>query len=177
MADWLRRAALHSRAALGRAAAAPSLRAEGRGGELLMALGALTTIANRAPANLALALVILDNESYVETGAQATAIAGPPRPWHSEGNRKNDLWEHSKALPIRRGGKPLVQADERERARELLLDQQGRAQLSRIGGPQRVSGQQRVRPRANGEHVGHFVPSTGEHLESVERLATLPPRQ
>ena len=175
MAGGFRRVAPHSRAAFGRAAAALSLGAERRGGELLMSLGALTTIATRSPANLA--LVILDNESYVETGAQATATAGPPRPWHSEGNRINDLWEHSKALPIRRGGKPLVQADERERTRELLLDQQGRAQLSRIGGPQRVSGQQRVRPRANGEHVGHFVPSIGEHLESVERLATLPPRQ
>ena len=44
-------------------------------GEMLMSLGVLTTIASRAPANLA--LVILDNESYVETGAQATATAGP----------------------------------------------------------------------------------------------------
>ena len=43
-------------------------------GELLMSLGALATIANRAPPNLA--LVILDNESYVETGAQPTATAG-----------------------------------------------------------------------------------------------------
>ena len=44
-------------------------------GELLMSLGVLATIANRAPANLA--LVILDNESYLETGAQPTATAGP----------------------------------------------------------------------------------------------------
>ena len=43
-------------------------------GELLMSLGVLATIANRAPENLA--LVILDNESYVETGAQPTATAG-----------------------------------------------------------------------------------------------------
>lgn len=44
-------------------------------GEMLMGLGALATIANRAPANLAIA--VLDNESYVETGSQPTATAGP----------------------------------------------------------------------------------------------------
>ena len=43
-------------------------------GELLMSLGVLATIANRAPPNLA--LVVLDNGSYVETGAQPTATAG-----------------------------------------------------------------------------------------------------
>ena len=43
-------------------------------GELLMSLGALATIAERAPRNLA--VVVLDNESYVETGAQPTATAG-----------------------------------------------------------------------------------------------------
>ena len=44
-------------------------------GELLMGLGALATIANQAPSNLA--LVALDNESYVETGSQPSATAGP----------------------------------------------------------------------------------------------------
>ena len=43
-------------------------------GELLMGLGALATIANRAPANLA--VLVLDNGAYVETGGQATATAG-----------------------------------------------------------------------------------------------------
>lgn len=43
-------------------------------GELLMALGVLATIANRAPANLA--IVVLDNETYAETGGQETATAG-----------------------------------------------------------------------------------------------------
>lgn len=43
-------------------------------GELLMSMGALATIANQAPANLA--MVVLDNQSYVETGNQATATAG-----------------------------------------------------------------------------------------------------
>ena len=43
-------------------------------GELLMGLGALATIASQAPANLA--IVVLDNEAYVETGSQATATAG-----------------------------------------------------------------------------------------------------
>ena len=44
-------------------------------GELLMSLGVLATIANQAPANLA--VVALDNESYVETGSQPSATAGP----------------------------------------------------------------------------------------------------
>jgi thiamine pyrophosphate-dependent acetolactate synthase large subunit-like protein len=43
-------------------------------GELLMGLGALATIANHAPQNLA--VVVLDNESYEETGGQASATAG-----------------------------------------------------------------------------------------------------
>lgn len=44
-------------------------------GELLMGLGVLATIANQAPTNLA--IVVLDNEAYVETGSQPTATAGP----------------------------------------------------------------------------------------------------
>ena len=44
-------------------------------GELLMSLGVLATIANQAPANLA--VVALENESYVETGSQPSATAGP----------------------------------------------------------------------------------------------------
>lgn len=42
-------------------------------GEMLMALGGLATIALKAPANLA--LVVLDNERYGETGMQATHTA------------------------------------------------------------------------------------------------------
>ena len=44
-------------------------------GELLMGLGVLATIANRAPRNLA--VLVMDNESYIETGGQPTATAGP----------------------------------------------------------------------------------------------------
>ena len=44
-------------------------------GELLMSLGVLATIANQAPPNLA--VDALDNESYVETGSQPSATAGP----------------------------------------------------------------------------------------------------
>ncbi len=43
-------------------------------GEILMSLGALATIANRAPSNLA--IVVLDNGAYEETGGQASATAG-----------------------------------------------------------------------------------------------------
>jgi len=44
-------------------------------GEMLMGLGAFASIAVQAPANLA--IVVLDNESYGETGMQATHTAGP----------------------------------------------------------------------------------------------------
>ncbi len=44
-------------------------------GEMLMGLGALASIAVQAPANLA--IVVLDNERYGETGMQATHTAGP----------------------------------------------------------------------------------------------------
>ncbi len=44
-------------------------------GEMLMGLGALASIAVQQPANLA--VVVLDNERYGETGMQATHTAGP----------------------------------------------------------------------------------------------------
>lgn len=44
-------------------------------GEMLMGLGALASIAVQQPANLA--IVVLDNERYGETGMQATHTAGP----------------------------------------------------------------------------------------------------
>jgi thiamine pyrophosphate-dependent acetolactate synthase large subunit-like protein len=44
-------------------------------GDMLMGMGALATIAVQAPANLA--VVVLDNERYGETGMQATHTAGP----------------------------------------------------------------------------------------------------
>ena len=43
-------------------------------GELLMSLGILATIANQSPRNLA--ILVMDNEAYVETGGQPTATAG-----------------------------------------------------------------------------------------------------
>ncbi len=45
-------------------------------GEMLMGLGALASVAAQAPGNLA--LVVLDNESYGETGMQATHTAANP---------------------------------------------------------------------------------------------------
>jgi len=44
-------------------------------GEMLMGLGALPTIAVKSPNNLA--VVVLDNERYGETGMQTTHTAGP----------------------------------------------------------------------------------------------------
>ena len=43
-------------------------------GEMLMSLGALATVANTRTGNLS--LVVLDNQSYAETGNQPTATAG-----------------------------------------------------------------------------------------------------
>lgn len=44
-------------------------------GDLLMGLGCLATIGQQAPGNLA--IVVLDNAAYAETGQQPTATAGP----------------------------------------------------------------------------------------------------
>ncbi len=44
-------------------------------GEMLMGLGSLATVGLKQPANLA--IVVLDNERYGETGMQATHTAGP----------------------------------------------------------------------------------------------------
>jgi thiamine pyrophosphate-dependent acetolactate synthase large subunit-like protein len=44
-------------------------------GEMLMGLGSLATVGVKRPANLA--IVVLDNERYGETGMQATHTAGP----------------------------------------------------------------------------------------------------
>ncbi len=44
-------------------------------GEMLMGLGSLATVGFKQPANLA--IVVLDNERYGETGMQATHTAGP----------------------------------------------------------------------------------------------------
>lgn len=44
-------------------------------GEMLMGLGALATIAVKQPKNLA--VLVLDNERYAETGMQPSATAGP----------------------------------------------------------------------------------------------------
>ena len=43
-------------------------------GDTLMSLGSLATIANHPVSNLT--VIVLDNESYVETGSQPTATAG-----------------------------------------------------------------------------------------------------
>ena len=43
-------------------------------GDMLMSLGAMATIANHPMANLT--VLVMDNESYVETGSQPTATAG-----------------------------------------------------------------------------------------------------
>ena len=62
--------------ALGLAKAQPKLRVLlfTGDGDTLMSLGSLATIANHPVSNLT--VIVLDNESYVETGSQPTATAG-----------------------------------------------------------------------------------------------------
>ncbi len=87
--------------------------------------------------------------------------------------RRHELWKHPEALAFRRHGKPLVQTDEGERARKLFLDEERGAKLTRIGRPQRVPGKERARASANGEHIGHFIPTGREGIEPLERFAAL----
>ena len=82
-------------------------------GEMLMGLGALATIAVRKPANLA--VVVLDNERYGETGNQAThtadgvdlagiaKAAGFPLTWRVE-----DDASLATVLPLLRAGRGPV---------------------------------------------------------------------
>ena len=62
--------------ALGLAKAQPDLRILlfTGDGDTLMSLGSIATLANHPVSNLT--IVVLDNESYVETGSQPTATAG-----------------------------------------------------------------------------------------------------
>lgn len=80
-------------------------------GELLMGLGVLATIANQAPANLAIA--VLDNESYVETGSQPTATAGP-----------TDLEAVARGCGIATT-RTVTRHDEVDALREMLLEAPG----------------------------------------------------
>jgi thiamine pyrophosphate-dependent acetolactate synthase large subunit-like protein len=80
-------------------------------GELLMGLGALATIANQAPANLAIA--VMDNESYVETGGQPTATSGP-----------TDLEAVARGCGIATTA-TVTREDEAEKLRDLLLNAPG----------------------------------------------------
>ena len=80
-------------------------------GEMLMGLGALATIANLAPANLAIA--VMDNESYVETGSQPTANAGP-----------TDLEAVARGCGIATA-RTVREESEREELRGLLLEAPG----------------------------------------------------
>jgi len=47
-------------------------------GEMLMGLGALATVAAKTPSNLA--ITVIDNEHYGETGMQPTHTTARPRP-------------------------------------------------------------------------------------------------
>jgi thiamine pyrophosphate-dependent acetolactate synthase large subunit-like protein len=80
-------------------------------GEQLMALGALATVAVARPANLA--IVVLDNERYGETGMQPTHTA------HGV-----DLAGIAAAAGFRVAG-TIRAADELEGARQIIRDQPG----------------------------------------------------
>ncbi len=80
-------------------------------GELLMTLGVLATIANQAPANLA--VLVLDNESYGETGGQPTATAG-----------RTDLARVARGCGIETT-RVVTEASEVDELRSLLLEAEG----------------------------------------------------
>lgn len=80
-------------------------------GDMLMSMGVLATIANRAPANLV--VLVLDNESYVETGRQPTATAG-----------RTDLEAVARACGIGTTCK-ITQEHEVQALREMVYDAQG----------------------------------------------------
>jgi thiamine pyrophosphate-dependent acetolactate synthase large subunit-like protein len=80
-------------------------------GELLMGLGALATTANQGPANLA--IVVMDNESYVETGSQPTATAG-----------KTDLEAVARGCGFDTTA-TITSEDEIPRLRDLAMNQPG----------------------------------------------------
>ena len=80
-------------------------------GELLMGLGVLATIANQAPANLAIA--VMDNEHYTETGGQPTATKGP-----------TDLEAVAKGCGIATTA-TVTKDEEFDTLRELLMERAG----------------------------------------------------
>jgi thiamine pyrophosphate-dependent acetolactate synthase large subunit-like protein len=95
-------------------------------GEMLMGLGSLATIGVKRPANLA--IVVLDNERYGETGMQATHTAGPAElaatakalGFASVGTVR-DQAELAAAMPEIRGGAGPVFYDIKVRAEDLPL--------------------------------------------------------
>lgn len=95
-------------------------------GELLMGLGALATIAVKRPANLA--IVVLDNERYGETGMQAThtafdvdlAATARASGFPVTGTVR-DQGELELALPAIRGAEGPVFYDVKVRAEDLPL--------------------------------------------------------
>ena len=53
------------------------------------------------------------------------------------------------------------------------MDQQRRTKLTRIGRPQRMPRQQRVRTSPNGKDLGHLVPLGGDPIQPFEDFASL----
>jgi len=95
-------------------------------GEILMGLGSFATIAAQGPENLAVA--VLDNESYGETGMQQTHTAhGVDLPgmaaaagWPVTGTVATDV-EFEESLPLLREAKGPVLIDIKVRAEDLPL--------------------------------------------------------
>ncbi|MDP6705179.1 MAG: thiamine pyrophosphate-dependent enzyme [Alphaproteobacteria bacterium] len=95
-------------------------------GDMLMGLGAIAAIAAEQPANLA--VVVIDNERYGETGMQVTATAGSvdlaamaaAAGWPATG-RIDDEAGLEAALPLIRDGAGPMLYDVKVRAEELPL--------------------------------------------------------
>lgn len=95
-------------------------------GEILMGLSAFATVGVKRPANLA--VVVLDNERYGETGLQPTAtaaavdLAGMARAagWRETANVADED-AFAKALPLIRGGEGPVLVNVKVRAESLPI--------------------------------------------------------
>ena len=81
------------------------------------------------------------------------------------------------SLPLVRLREHRVQADEHQLAHPLIPNRQGGAELSGIGGAQRVAGGKGGHPRPNARRIGDFLRLVRKHPQGVQRRAPLLPRE
>ena len=75
------------------------------------------------------------------------------------------LGNDPETFQLRRGRKAFVETHEGKSATELVLDEQSRPELARVGGPERMPRQQELGPRSHREHVRYFIPTGSMPIE------------